>query len=305
MNILISTTSNWNPGDDIIRYGVQYLLESHFGPDINYIWYNRNPDYFKVGTNEMGSNHKSNGYTSPINWTAIDLVVLAGSPEWLHGPLRPVYEGLVENPNIPMIAIGVGYSFGMGALASLTEAEVMVLKRPSTKIITRQYDLAEKISGLLGREVMTLPCPGVFSSKRFNFGAPWNAAKAVIRQSHRGHQGLRERDVKQTELAITSEYSVISHYIKDFEDFGGYFTSDSVDLVGRIVKYATIISNRLHGGLCALGNGSKVQFINSDNRVQRALEPFAPYKADSTWYSMTEIDMEMLKQNYLKELSRI
>ena len=165
MNILISTTSNWNPGDDFIRYGVEYLLYKKYGDNINYIHYNRNPDYFKSDIWEMGSGHKSNMMNDPIDMSLIDMVVLAGSPEFLHGPLKPLYEALSQHPHIPLLAIGVGYSNDVNGI-SLTVSEYNVLKRDNSIIICRQYDLAHRLESLLQKPIPVLPCPGVFSSNR-------------------------------------------------------------------------------------------------------------------------------------------
>ena len=141
MNILISTTTNWNVGDDFIRMGVQHLLDEVY-PDANYIHYDRNPNNFvSFPDNQKPKKYQlGNIMTGTIDWSSIDLVVLAGSPEFLHEPLHPIYSGLVSHPNIPLWAIGVGYTYPQ-LLKRLTVAEKTVLSRPTTKIIVRQHDL--------------------------------------------------------------------------------------------------------------------------------------------------------------------
>jgi len=52
MNILVSSTRQWNPGDEFIFFGVQNLLkEALKGQRINWILYDRNPDLFIDGFN--------------------------------------------------------------------------------------------------------------------------------------------------------------------------------------------------------------------------------------------------------------
>ena len=269
MNILISTTSNWNPGDDFIRYGVEYLLSKKYGDNINYIHYNRNPDYFKLDVWEMGSNHKSNNMNGPIDMSLIDMVVLAGSPEWLHGPLKPLYEALKNHPNVPLVAIGVGYSFPMDQIHPLTDIERDVLYRPNTTIITRQYDLAEHIQKYIFHQnkIYTLPCPGVFSSNRVKSKKRTELYASIIQAPH-GPQAISQADYNDT-MKYIKDYpqfdNLISHYIEDFKHFKrGYFSSDAQQLANEICKYRILLTNRLHGGLMALGNDAEVKFINTD-----------------------------------------
>ena len=46
-NILISSSRQWNPGDEFILLGVRRLLEELLGDSLNYILWNRNPDLFE------------------------------------------------------------------------------------------------------------------------------------------------------------------------------------------------------------------------------------------------------------------
>jgi len=299
MNILISTTTNWNPGDDFIRYGVKNLLDSIYF-DINYIHYDRNPDYFESGLWEMGHNHKSNVMNDPIDWSVIDVVVLAGSPEFLGGPLKPLYEGLAENPHIPLLLIGVGYSHEVDNLV-LSHEEFLVLSRPENLIIVRQYDLQEKLNELLEdcRTVNCLPCPAIFASFRDYRGDQFN--KLVIRQAPIGLQALDKKDYHEMIGEAKTSDTCLFHYIEDFKYFNGrgYFSTEARDLLLKIIQYKEVVSNRLHGGIVALGAGSKVKIINSSNRVQKALEPYKPYLKDG-FYEMTLDEVNEVKGKYTK-----
>lgn len=299
MNILISTTSNWNPGDDFIRYGVKNLLSEVY-PEANYIHYDRNPDYFIPGTGDMGTDHKSNIMNNPIDWSLVDLVVLAGSPEFLHGSLTPIYDGLVNNPHIPLLAIGVGYSFEMDML-TISDNERLVLGRDNITIITRQYDLQEKLRELLGKHVYCLPCPAVFASKYLIH----TKTKLAILQAPSGPQGLGEEDEKSTTNFLWGkEYDKAFHYIEDFKYFrSGFYTSEAKDLLTKITRYKTVVSNRLHGGIVALGSGAKVRFINTSNRVQKALVPYDIYLQNGEYF-MSENEKSELKKSYIELIKR-
>ncbi len=47
-NVLISTTRQWNPGDEFIMLGCLNILKEIYGDNINPIIFNRNPD-IRVG----------------------------------------------------------------------------------------------------------------------------------------------------------------------------------------------------------------------------------------------------------------
>lgn len=167
MNILISTTTNWNQGDEWIRLGVKNLLK-YIYPNANYIHYDRNPNNMIDWPNNQNMKYGLHGnfMNNPINWEIIDLVVLAGSPEFLHHPLAPIYDGLVNNQHIPLLAIGVGYS-EPEFMIPFTISEQIVLKRENTLIIVRQKELSDRLQDTLHIPVITLPCPALFCFENF------------------------------------------------------------------------------------------------------------------------------------------
>ena len=61
-NILISTTRQWNPGDEFIMMGALCILKNLYGDILNPIIYNRNPD-IRVGCmwRSMGTKKHING----------------------------------------------------------------------------------------------------------------------------------------------------------------------------------------------------------------------------------------------------
>lgn len=242
MNILISTTTNWNPGDFFIAKGVKNILK-HFFPDANYIHYDRNPNNMVAYpfNQNMKEGLLGNFMNNPIDWSMISLVVLAGSPEWLHEPLAPIYEGLVEHPEIPLWAIGVGYS-EPEFMKPLTTSEIDVLSRESTLIITRQKELEDRLVDWLDRiDIYSLPCPALFCFENF--------PKKEI-QTYFG-----------------------CHSIAEMKS-GLRFSSDPYDLLNLIGSVKEVISDRLHAVIAGISSGAKTQLMNLSFRTTEAMKLF-------------------------------
>lgn len=247
MNILISTTTNWNPGDDFIRFGVKNILK-HIIPSANYINYDRNPNNMVDWPRDQRMKEGLHGtfMNNPIDWSIIDLVVLAGSPEFLHHPLAPIYEGLMDHPDIPLWSIGVGYS-EPSFLLPLTQSERTVLKRDSTLIITRQEELSGRLFMELSKECYTLPCPALFCFEEFPVKAMYCCKDQIV------------------------------HSLEEFTNERGYFNSDPTDTLNHIGKFEVVITTRLHGAIAAISSGSGcVKLINDSFRAQEAIKLFEP-----------------------------
>lgn len=245
MTILISTTTNWNPGDDFIRIGTKNIL-NRILPNPNYINYDRNPNNMVNWPDDQNMRSGLHGtfMNNPIDWEKIHMVVLAGSPEFLHEPLMPIYEGLASRPHIPLLAIGVGYS-EPELMKPLSENEKWVLSRKNTLIICRQYDLSERLIPILNKEVFTLPCPALFCFDKFP---------------------EKTRD--------TVSYN-LCHSIEEMTD-ETYFSSDPYDILNFIGKHRTVVSKRLHGAIAGISSGASSVLVNASFRAQSAIKLFEP-----------------------------
>lgn len=254
MNILISTTTNWNHGDQFILLGVKNVLKNIVS-DVNYIYYDRNPNNMIDYPNDQRMREGLRGgfMNNPINWDIIDAVVLAGSPEFLHHPLAPIYEGLLNHPEIPLLVIGVGYSEPYFILP-LTDAETTVLKRSNTLIISRQQELSVRLSELISKEVHTLPCPALFCFTSF---AAKKRDRLYIRQSKE----------------YNGDADVAYHCLEDING-GGFFSSDPHELLAHIGQYKNVTSERLHGAIAAISSGAKALCVNESFRATEAMKLF-------------------------------
>lgn len=247
MNILISTTTNHNCGDDFIRKGCKNILKHIFPTQPNYIHYDRNPnnmiDY--PHDQRMKEGLRGNFMTNQINFEMIDLVILAGTPEFLHHPLAPIYEGLADHPEIPLWAIGVGYSEPEFVLP-LTDAEKTVLNRKNTLIIVRQKELSTRIWIELGRQkrIYVEPCAALFCFEKF------------------------PEKTRGTLMPYQIAHSLEEHTEDTF------FSSDPCDMLNFIGSHKYVTSSRLHGAIAAISAGSFVTLENDSFRAQSAIKLF-------------------------------
>lgn len=120
MNIVFSTTRQWNPGDEFILMGCINLLKQHI-EDFNPIIYNRNPqirrarkyDIIKSIDNIAGKDFvekfldNSVKERPPLDYA--DMVVFAGSPEWRGRRMTKLYSSILEY-DIPSLFLGLGTS---------------------------------------------------------------------------------------------------------------------------------------------------------------------------------------------------
>ncbi|MGL5096371.1 MAG: hypothetical protein ACRDD1_12330, partial [Planctomycetia bacterium] len=118
LNVLVSSTRQWNPGDEFILKGIRRLLARHLGLDHNWLLWNRNPDLFVDRWNDarMRTDFLTNSLRDPA-LDAVDLVVFAGTPEWLGRPVERIFRCLLTHPRVPVLALGVGSGSVMPVLA--------------------------------------------------------------------------------------------------------------------------------------------------------------------------------------------
>jgi len=90
LNILFSTTRQWNPGDEFIFFGIRNIL-TELGIKFNTIIYNRHPSINPPPTFRRHRWSKLEKYPNMDNSffldipAAVDYVIIAGSPEWTGG----------------------------------------------------------------------------------------------------------------------------------------------------------------------------------------------------------------------------
>lgn len=161
-NILLSTTRQWNPGDEFIRMGVSKLL-SNFA-NWNPVIYNRSPAIHHIG-------EQLQQIVLKRYWTAensfylrekgvIDYVIFAGTPEWAGGyRSRKLFKFIIkEKLRCAFLGVGLAGEFAMGDLLK------RVLAEHTDLVITRD---SRAFKWLGDREsVFQSSCPAILASSR-------------------------------------------------------------------------------------------------------------------------------------------
>lgn len=281
-NIVFSTTYGWNPGDQFIHFGIMRLLQQLIG-EFNPFIYNRNPDNHQIrmlairpielqvgnqkvkGNLELPSNTHDNGWHQSIPIDAFDLVVFAGSPEWMGIMNQPLTEALAGS-NVPVLYLGIG---GFERIAHFTldmlgAVDQQALK--SAKLITCRDTLAQKIIAPI--ESLQITCPALL------------CADTALEQPHKelkrlalstqintqvNGQGIPEEVYNYTvdlfkQLSERYECGLVCHNsfeVAMFEDVFGklmpiYYSYDARDYFELYQQFDYTINTRVHGaGICA------------------------------------------------------
>ncbi len=259
MNILVSTTLNWNPGDEFIRYGVMKLFEEVFGNNHNYLVWNRNPDAInqKLGSNSIAYDE--------LEQNKIDMILIAGSPDWYSNSYIKLFDYLKQHPEIPLLAIGIGSPFKN---IQLTDLEKEIYNRPNTFVTCRDTNVKNFVS-----KAIVLPCPALFCSdvvqEKDNGKTLFiTQIDSVINQS----VDKITHNILQSELSKDADImcfykSEWTWYSKNFQNV--QYTFEPKELIERISKYKHIVSTRLHGAVAATSSGipSKILSYKDNFRI--------------------------------------
>jgi polysaccharide pyruvyl transferase WcaK-like protein len=271
MNVVFSTTRQWNPGDEFILMGCINLLREHLG-DFNPIIFNRNPQtrrarkydiikgIDKLAGKDFVEKFLDNSVKERPPLDYADLVVFAGSPEWRGRRMVKLYESILEL-DIPAIFLGIGTSgpFSFND-THFTSAEQEVFKR--ARLITTRDSTTQ--NGLQPLETHQLPCPALLSSrdehtiKSVNrIGLMYGTDSAVASNNVSSETYRYMMDMYQQileEFGSETEIEFVSHYIDELSpfrrDFPGqvlrysYDAKDYLDIYGR---YDLVIGYRVHG----------------------------------------------------------
>lgn len=246
MNILVSTTRDWNLGDEIIWIGVKRLLKKIFDGSVNYFFYNRNPDMFPY-------RHLHGNYLTHVP-DFIDLVVLAGTPEFYEEKMRGLYESVGDRP---IWAIGIGW--GTEHLVP-NEFETEFIKRDNFRIIAR----SEETRKIIPKPIEVLPCPALLCSDKIE-----KTKKSCF--------------VGQIGFNKTNESDIIVYCIPDFlevKDRKVKYITEPEDLIAILGQYETVYTNRLHAGFTTIATGGNAIFVKSDFRIDTAVSTWRNYQGN-------------------------
>lgn len=281
-NILLSTTRQWNPGDEFILFGVLNLLKDYVG-DFNPIIFNRNPDirpcdlkYNHLLTRGFNSNIESkcfrgqgvilshfrdrfcdNSFRDGMSGECIDYVIFAGTPEWEGTRLKSLYR-YITRYNKKTCFLGIGYG---GSQVSNNELYSRVWEKAEL-ITTRDKKTEEMMSTYNAKYIC---CPSILSSKEEKKISNVSRVAVVFStsQTHIGNRVSYETDLYlqklYAQLLNTYDCSFICHYIDEVEilrkrypDVEVLYSFNSQDYFNIYSRFDMVIGARVHAiGICA------------------------------------------------------
>lgn len=276
LNILVSSTRQWNPGDEFIRYGVKNLLFKVTGTDHNWLLWNRNPDLMTRfwEDSRLRPDFLSNSMRSP-SLDIVDLVVFAGTPEWTGGVVDPIYRELLQYPDKPVLVLGVGSG---GPNLRLEPYQREVLRRENVFVSTRSKELAQEINQNLEMEkALALPCPALLCSKQTSQDTPPSQKIGLILQSSSVinqaiDEELVQRALRYLERNQSKKIEIICLYIDEFMRFsrlckstGVRYSYEPQEYLSLFSEYSAIVATRLHGAIASLSCGVPAALISKNN----------------------------------------
>lgn len=326
MNVLVSSTRQWNPGDEFILMGVRNLIEEVLeGKVINWVLYDRNPDLFVDGFDNPL--HKEKIWGNSFHGhdpKSLDVAVITGTPEWFGPPLKGLYKA-VREADLPLLVLGVGY---VDAPITFTEDEIYCLKNLA-RIITVRDEYASRAFNEIGIQHNVLPCPALFASMKEDIPNEIKRIGFIIQTNKTVNQSVPEEishacayTVKRLrEKGFTVD--VICHYIDEFIEFARTlapirYSYEARDYINILKDYDLIISTRLHGAILANSLGKPaVLLYDDDSRIKGASTLFHYIyisKPDTLLDNLNKIDLSkmneliewkgQLKRRYLEILNK-
>lgn len=298
-NVLISTTRQWNPGDEFIMQGCIHILENAFGACINPIIYNRNPDIRGGGkwrnpsrsaewtytwdkkdfrgkgyiTELFRLGHWDNSFKDDMSAECIDLAVFAGSPEWYSNRLKSMYR-LIEKNDIPTLFFGLG----AGDRASFFNVYASVKKvLRKTRLIACRDHATEEL--LQGYGAMYMPCPALLSARNNRLVTKVKKIGLIYATDHTlcGNNVSAQMHAYIVKLYayLASKYNVglVCHYIDEIEqakrELPGidiFYSYDSKDYSEIYNHFDLVIGGRVHGIGMSASLGIPGIMIKHDSR---------------------------------------
>ncbi len=279
LQILCASTRQWNPGDEWIARGVRHLFRTLY-PDraLNWILYDRSPDCFVEpwAASARRPCLMGNSYQPAAELPPVDLVVIAGTPEWLGPHLAALARALQASP-APVFYLGIDYPT---AELPCTPEDLGMLAR--ALIVTRGRIAMEALQSL-GFSARMMPCPALFSAP-YEYPARTLKTLAIVLQSDRVPNQSVPPELKARMLhllpLLQSRFAVkiVCNYIDEFREFSSSldcpvnYSYDSDEYYRILSGCDMVISTRLHSALIANSLLKPAILTNSEPRAASAAE---------------------------------
>lgn len=303
--MLISTTRQWNPGDEFISFGIQRLLQEVLGefnpvifnrhPDIRpeYSW--RNPLRRKRWTQRVRSirslrfkrlvdafvrfDFRDNSFKDDTDGGAVDLVVFAGTPEWYGARVEPLNDFILRS-RVPTLILGIGSGIsltldhlGDRTRRVLAHARMISVRDESTEVLLKDYSPAR------------LPCPALLCAppdleRRVesvrSIGLIYATSRAVVnnRVSPRTHAYMQELYAAILQrLGRDFAVELVLHYIdeidectREFPGMSWHYSYDARDYLEIYRRFDLVVGPRVHGIGAAASLGVPGLLLAHDKR---------------------------------------
>ncbi len=258
LQILCSSTRQWNPGDEWIAAGIRRLFRGLY-PDriLNWVLYDRNPDCFVEAwrSPERRHNLQANSLQPAAALPPVDLIVIAGTPEWLGPHIEPL-AALRETSKAPVFYLGIDYP---STNLPLSPNDWRMLDQAF--IVTRGPIAAQALRAA-GLEPHTMPCPALFSAPVEYPSRTLKTFGVVLQSDCPGPQAI-STDLKSRMLrllpllAARGPVKVVCNYIQEFFEFSSTlefpvsYSYDAGDYYSLLSDCDMVITTRLHSALIA------------------------------------------------------
>lgn len=292
VNIVISGTTMWNPGDDFVRNGVIAVLRAHYAPrPLNLFFYNFSADVIPPYGRLGGRGNNIGPGDLPRLGRACDAVVIAGLSAGRE--IKDLYNWVIEaGLTDRVVMVGAGYENAYVEKHCTQEPEATVFAH--ARLITGRTEKKPAFLATLGTPYAHLPCPSVLSVERVKEVA----AGATVRRIGFSIQLPHDRGIvnqatgaaavelaTQTMLRLAEDHDVtlIAHHKTEYLDFVARFDHPRIrvvfqsfvdDLAETYRSLDLMVTTRLHAGLGANAHGVPALIINDTDRHTHALDGF-------------------------------
>lgn len=283
MNILFTTTKQWNVGDEFILKGIRNLLTTRI-PRHTLLPWNRSPAI------RPGNSFLDNSFDElRHSFAAVDYTVFAGSPEWSGPRVEPLLNLIVKS-NRRCSFLGIGSS---SPTFKYSRALRRVLQEHTDVVTCRDQSTHDLLKDLIEpSRLFLLPCPSIFYSTRFlprdqirilglNYQATATKWHKIPSSEHalivKLFQGLAEHfDVR-----------ILCNYIDDIVAASELFprewlrySPDQADFQEFYAEMDVVIGTRVHGCMGGLSNGLPAWLVNHSKNLRRkgVLEQMPPLR---------------------------
>lgn len=277
LNLVFSSTRQWNPGDEFILFGCLNALRAN-GVDFNPIILNRNPQIRRRGRGRwlraldarwLGGRFApflDNSLKDRTDPDCVDGVVFAGSPEWRGPRLASLYR-TVRARSLPTLMLGLGTNRDFDLSPAHVSADELAVFRQARLIACRDRRTATAMAPVGGQ---LLNCPALLSSPQQQpratvrrVGLIFGSDRAVAHNrvtpaTYAALVRLYQALIARHGHAI--EFEFVAHYIDELPHFREAFgpeavlrySYDAADYLSIYGRYDLVVGHRVHGiGLSA------------------------------------------------------